>query len=531
MHRSFRSLLAVAAAGGLCLAGGMAAIAAPAFGASAAHPSAGGGTATPIQHLVVIFQENVSFDHYFATYPNAANTDGNPFHAQPGTPSVNGLTPALLTRGPNSANPQRLTPAQALTCDQDHAYTAEQKAMDGGLMDKFVEETGVSTCSPPNYQAPGLVMDYYDGNTVTGLWNYAQRYAMSDNFYDTEFGPSTPGALDLISGQTFGGTALNAAGQVTSDPSVIGSPDSAGTGTVYADGDPFYDGCSNHSGPTVSMSGPNIGDLLNAKGVSWGWFEGGFAPTSTTSSGTPVCGASHTNIGGVAVTDYIPHHEPFQYYKSTANPDHTPPASLAEVGRGGQANHQYDLSWFFKALNGGNLPSVSFLKAAAYQDGHAGYSDPTDEQHFLVNTINAIQRSKFWPNTAIMITYDDSDGWYDHQMPPIINSSADPATDALNGPGVCGHGAPLGGHQDRCGYGQRLPFLLISPYAKTDYVSGTTADQTSIPAFIENNWLGGQRIDGSSFDNLAGSLDNMFSWDHPSLAPYLLDPATGEPAH
>jgi phospholipase C len=393
MHRSFRSLLAVAAAGGLCLAGGMAAIAAPAFGASAAHPSAGGGTATPIQHLVVIFQENVSFDHYFATYPNAANTDGNPFHAQPGTPSVNGLTPALLTRGPNSANPQRLTPAQALTCDQDHAYTAEQKAMDGGLMDKFVEETGVSTCSPPNYQAPGLVMDYYDGNTVTGLWNYAQRYAMSDNFYDTEFGPSTPGALDLISGQTFGGTALNAAGQVTSDPSVIGSPDSAGTGTVYADGDPFYDGCSNHSGPTVSMSGPNIGDLLNAKGVSWGWFEGGFAPTSTTSSGTPVCGASHTNIGGVAVTDYIPHHEPFQYYKSTANPDHTPPASLAEVGRGGQANHQYDLSWFFKALNGGNLPSVSFLKAAAYQDGHAGYSDPTDEQHFLVNTINAIQRS------------------------------------------------------------------------------------------------------------------------------------------
>src|SRR5437899_9566932 len=91
-------------------------------------------TKTPIQHVVVIFQENISFDHYFGTYPHAANTDGNPFHAQPGTPSVNGLTPALLTRGPNSANPQRLTPAQALTCDQDHGYTAEQKAMDGGLM-------------------------------------------------------------------------------------------------------------------------------------------------------------------------------------------------------------------------------------------------------------------------------------------------------------------------------------------------------------------------------------------------------------
>jgi phospholipase C len=530
MHRSFRSLLAVAAAGGLCLAGGMAA-AAPAFGASAAHRSTGGGAATPIQHVVVIFQENVSFDHYFGTYPQAANTDGNPFHARPGTPSVNGLTPALLTHNPNSANPTRLTPAQALTCDQDHGYTAEQKAMDGGLMDKFVEETGVSTCSSPNFGAPGLVMDYYDGNTVTGLWNYAQRYAMSDNFYDTEFGPSTPGALNLISGQTGGGTPLNAAGQVVPDPGAVGSPDASGVGTVYGDPDPFYDGCSHHSNPTVKMSGRSIGDLLNAKGVTWGWFQGGFAPTGTTASGTPVCGASHTNIGGVSVADYSPHHNPFEYYKSTANPDHTPPASVAEVGRGGPANHEYDLSWFFKALDQGNLPAVSYLKAPEYQDGHAGYSDPIDEQHFLVNTINAIQRSKFWHSTAIMVTYDDSDGWYDHVMPPIINSSADPALDALNGPGVCGHGTPMGGIQDRCGYGQRLPLLVISPYARTDYVSSTIADQTSVLAFIEDNWLGGQRTGTSSFDNLAGSLNDMFSWDHPSFAPYLLDPATGEPAH
>jgi phospholipase C len=238
--------------------------------------------------------------------------------------------------------------------------------MDGGLMDKFVEETGVSTCSFPNFGAPGLVMDYYDGNTVTGLWNYAQRYAMSDNFYDTEFGPSTPGALNLISGQTGGGTPLNAAGQVVPDPGAVGSPDASGVGTVYGDPDPFYDGCSHHSNPTVKMSGRSIGDLLNAKGVTWGWFQGGFGPTSTTSSGTPVCGASHTNIGGVSVADYSPHHNPFEYYKSTANPDHTPPASVAEVGRGGPANHEYDLSWFFKALDQGNLPAVSYPSFAPY---------------------------------------------------------------------------------------------------------------------------------------------------------------------
>ena len=527
MYRPIRGVLAVAAAGGLCLAG-TAAAAAPTRHLTPARATA---TATPIQHLVVIFQENVSFDHYFGTYPQAANTDGNPFHAATWTPSVNGLTPALLAYNPNSASPQRLTPAQALTCDQNHAYTAEQKALDGGLMDKFVQSTNNSNCSAPNYSAPGLVMDYYDGNTVTGLWNYAQRYAMSDNFYGTVFGPSTPGAINLVSGQTYGATGVDANGNVVTDPKVVGSPRPSGTGTDFGDQDPYYDACSNRAGTLLKMTGPSIGDELNAKGVTWGWFEGGFAPTSTTSTGAPVCGATHTNIGGETVTDYIPHHEPFQYYASTANPDHTPPASLAEVGRGGQANHQYDLSWFFKALAGGNLPSVSFLKAAAYQDGHAGYSDPLDEQQFLVSTINAIQHSRYWRNTAIMITYDDTDGWYDHVMPPIINSSADPVTDALNGPGVCGNGTPLGGFQDRCGYGERMPFLLISPYAKTDYVSNTTADQSSILAFIEDNWLGGQRISSSSYDNLAGSLNDMFSWDHPNFGPFLLNAATGEVAH
>src|SRR4051794_36175869 len=165
----------------------------------------GGGAATPIKHLVVIFQENVSFDHYFGTYPHAANTDGTPFAPAPGTPGVNGLEQdGLLTSNPNGDNPQRLTPAQAVTCDQDHDYTAEQEAFHGGAMDRFIPFTNVDSCTGPQFSEPGLVMDYYDGNTVTALWNYAQRFAMSDNSYDTNFGPSTPGALHLVSGQTGG---------------------------------------------------------------------------------------------------------------------------------------------------------------------------------------------------------------------------------------------------------------------------------------------------------------------------------------
>src|SRR5437588_7279558 len=140
-------------------------------------------------------------------------------------------------------------------------------------------------------------MDYYDGNTVTALWNYAQSFAMSDNSYSTTFGPSTPGAINLVSGQTHGAT-----------------------------------------------------------------------PSASTSGGKAVCASTHTNVGGHSQKDYSAHHEPFEYYSSTSNPHHLAPASLAEVGRDGQANHQYDLSWFYRAVDAGSLPAVSFVKAARYQD-------------------------------------------------------------------------------------------------------------------------------------------------------------------
>ena len=177
-------------------------------------------------------------------------------------------------------------------------------------------------------------------------------------------------------------------------------------GTIFGDLDPAFDDCSDNSHTSTSplgvMTGKNIGDLLNAKNVTWGWFQGGFAPTSTNAAGFAVCGATHQNIGGNPVTDYSPHHDPFEYYKSTANPKHLPPSSEAAIGQTDQANHQYDLSDFYTTLKDGNLPAVSFLKAPEYQDGHAGYSDPLDEQTFLVNTINQIEKSKYWTNTAIV---------------------------------------------------------------------------------------------------------------------------------
>ncbi|MGD0065454.1 MAG: alkaline phosphatase family protein [Streptosporangiaceae bacterium] len=502
-------------------------------------------TATPIKHVVVIFDENESFDHYFGTYPYATNTDGSTFTAKKRTPKVNGLytkitksgpTGPLLTANPNSYNPERLTHAQALTCDQNHGYTPEENAFDGGKMDEFVQYTqSASTCAAgtDEYFQPGLVMDYYDGNTVTGLWNYAQNYAMSDNNYDTDFGPSTPGALNVISGSDGDGYAVSpSTGAVEPDPSSVSALNTAGLGTIFGDLDPAYDDCSDSShtstNPVGVETGQNIGDLLNAENISWGWFQGGFAPTSTNAAGYAVCGAEHENIGGNEVADYSPHHNPFQYYKSTANPKHLPPSSEAAIGHTDQANHQYDLSDFYETLKDGNMPSVSYLKAAEYQDAHPGYSDPLDEQTFLVNTINQIEKSKFWSSTAIVITYDDSDGWYDHQSSPIVNGS-DTAADAA----ICTSAAiTLGDTPDRCGYGPRLPLVVISPYTRTNYVSHNLTDQSSVVKFIEDNWLGGQRIGDGSYDARAGSLDardGMLDFHtKPNFKPVILDPTTGE---
>jgi phospholipase C len=518
-----------------------------------AHGAQGGAlpSATPIKHLVVIFQENVSFDHYFGTYPNATNPNGEPaFNAAPDTPSVNGLSGPLLTNNPNSGNPQRLDRSQALTCDQGHGYTAEQKAFDMGLMDKFVQNTNNESCAPPDKTAPNLVMDYYDGNTVTGLWNYAQHFAMSDNSYSDTFGPSTPGALNVTSGNTygalcgptsavFGGTPCAAApGSAASTP---GSPQPQGTETVYSDADPNYDICSSTqdhktAAATIQMGGRNVGDLLDHAGLTWGWFQGGFASPNyipgNPSSDDPsaVCTGAHNNVGGASQLDYNPHHEPFQYYASTANPKHLPPTSVAMIGKQDQANHQYDLRDFFAAADQGSLPAVSYLKAADYQDGHAGYSDPLDEQAFLAQTINRLERLKSWKDTAVVVAYDDSDGWYDHQMGPIVTQSQTPL-DALTGTGTCGTNAAKvpGGQQARCGVGPRQPLLVISPFSKRNYVDGTFTAQSSVVRFIEDNWLGGQRIGGGSADGWTGTLSNMFDFSKPSDQRLFLNPQTGEP--
>src|SRR5579883_2461868 len=342
-------------------------------------------TATPIRHLIVIIGENESFDHYFGTYPNAANTDGQPFHAAPGTPAVDGLLPAtssslppalrhttnLLTDNPNGAQPQRLDssptglPGDAggeLTCDQDNNYEPEQEAFDGGKMDAFVTSTSVGA-GTSDFGAPcvtSTVMDYYDGNSVTALWNYAQGYAMSDNSYGTTFGGTALGHINIVSGDTGSVDMAHTAGKLSmstpSAPTGVLTADGRGGYSLTQNAQAYWDDCSTKA--SVAMSGTNIGDELNAEGLSWGYFKGGFRPTTSFAQATGgtqptsdfiphefvtstfyqsvpnaasegLCNADHaigSALGGEGQygynNDLSLNQVPFQYYASTANPHH-----------------------------------------------------------------------------------------------------------------------------------------------------------------------------------------------------------------
>jgi phospholipase C len=509
-------------------------------------PASKFATKTPIKHIVVIFDENNSFDHYFGTYPHAApNLDGSTYFGKPkdDTPAINGYTPTLLTNNPNvvtgGSNPFRLDRSQAATCNNSNSYTIEQEAFDGGLLDKYALTSPTKACGfflPP--AGTFLSMGYYDGNTVTALWNYAQNYAMSDNSFDTEFGVTVEGHMNLLSGQSNGLKVVT--GGTYASPTYAPSPNVPNTianGSIIANVDPFFDDCGG-AAPNVAMTGKNVGNLLNSAGVSWGWFYGDFLPV-TSSSGVVKC-----------ISQYNPHYAPFDYYPSTANPHHVVETNLAAVGSDtctdfSCPNHNYALTTFYNAIAAGNLPAVTYLKFAENNTGHPTDSTPLEEQASIVSAVNAVEQSPFWRDTAIIITYDDSDGWYDHVAAPIVNQSTDGSNDAIfgnpkTGTGSCASpGVTLapGALNDRCGFGVREPLLVISPFAKKNYVDHSLNDITSVLRFIEYNWSLGTIGDPQSFDVLAsGSILGMFDFDDShgdghgaDVRRLILDPTTGQP--
>jgi phospholipase C len=376
----------------------------------------GGGTSTnlqqqpgvrvprsEIQHLVIVVMQNASFDHLFGTYSGAKGLDPSaPSYTQKDA-SGNTVQPQLLTN---------LSPG-----DLQHTAGSYQFAYDNGKMDKYAAGNGA------------VSMDYYD-NTSTGkasdgrqfgvdtLWNYAQQYALADNFFASAMASEPSNMLYMTSASP--GT----------DPYGYPQLDACTAGLYQA---------NKASGATIAppITLPNVGDQLTANKFSWGFYQEWF---SNEQNGT--------------CTHYVPQENPFQYYQSTAN----------------SANVQnFTLSSLQSMLSSGSLPSVMWVQPSPGHSMHPGQGNIADSIEWLDDFIQTVKNSSDWSSTAVLVVWDESGGWYDHVPPPQLSGTI--------------------------GLGARIPVLVISPFAKTNYISHQQMDWVSILRFIQYNWALGPLSD------------------------------------
>ena len=407
-------------------------------------------TETPIKHVVVIFDENRSFDHYFGTYPNAANPAGDPVlqaayadGQQPGQRQSAGRQPEPPIRptAPGATDPFRLDRAQANTAFQNHAYGPSSRPLTTARMDLFPNFTGSGTTGGAGaFGTNGQVMGYFDGNTVTAMWNYAQHFAMSDNAYTDTFGPSTPGAIEVISGQTNGGAEHRRHVDAT-------VPDGQGGLTLIGDTDPAAtrarrdqhdaDGRQEHRRPAQRRT-------ASPGAASWA------ASTCTlkNANGTTGCDRAAPSRACSAAPRGL---HPASRLVPVLRLDRQPDACAAELGRRDRpyyeadgktldpANHHYDLDDFFAAVKAGNFPSCPSSRCRPIRMVMRATPIRSTSRPSSSKLINFLQQQPDWKNTAVIITYDDSDGWYDHRY-VRRTASYDPTADQVNGAGLCGHG-------------------------------------------------------------------------------------------
>ncbi len=424
-----------------------------------------------IHHVFVVYQENRSFDSYFGSFPGTDNLATAEARAhgfrQYDVIGHTWIRPFLL----NAAD----------TADADHSRPALIAKTDGGRMDRFVayEEQKAAGASPARRQFARqvgmLTMAHQDCHTIPFLWMYAHRFALYDHIFQAMYGPSTPGNIDLIAGQT----GLTQAAR---------HPDETFTSDTGA-GEPVIDDEEPDFGPyasplqvvgahqldqtyatlMLSLSGRNasqvktdtgdvkddIGELahLNHQDVPWAWYQEGF-------------GDGKGNLHPA----YIPHHNAPQYFGYIRqNP------SLW--------SGEHDLLEFFEIVNKAQLPekSVVFVKGGRKNpfgwkpadpsaqsvlgdDDHPGYSDSQLSESLVAEVVNAVARSPYWKDSAIIVLWDDSEGFYDHVPPPQFEPCPD---------------------KRPCGDGPRVPLILISPYAKSGGVVSDSGDHVSFAKFLD----------------------------------------------
>lgn len=443
-----------------------------------------------IDHIVVIYQENRSFDHYFGTYTNPKggkkvnnlldkngkidakflgmqkNPEGIPYNYLPVPENIPGFFSALL---PNQ--PFHLTPYMPATdnapWDPSHNFHRMFAQVDQGKMDKFVALAMVNPKAAPADLAgmkdsdpwvafelskpSGAVMGYYEREDLQHYHALADEYVLLDNFFQAMSGGSTGNALYLAAGRS---------------AQWLQAPEKLKIAQKLALTDPYYDEFGILINDLPPLNGPteadysnlkiapppeeqtyaSIGDRLNEAKISWAWYNenwNGVKPWALKTAFGPGDGSAVIDTTNL----YVPHHNPFQYYPTW--------------GDNVRAGHMRDATDFLEDVKSGKLPSVSFLKATGFHDEHPEHSAPAWGQDWVMSLLNALAQSPAWSRTAVIITYDEGGGFWDHVAPP---------------------------NPDRYGCGTRIPALLISPYARRGFVDSAFGDTTSVLAFINKRF-------------------------------------------
>lgn len=413
-----------------------------------------------INHVIVIYQENWSFDSLYGYFPGAnglqnvghvtqVDKNGKPYSVLP-QPLLAGKAdprfPVDLPVAPFDA--AKYVPADLKTGDLVHRFYQEQYQIDGGKMDKFIAWT----------DAAGLVMSYYDAtNAPEG--KLAQQYTMDDNFFHAAFGGSFLNHFFLVcacaptwpNAPVSKIAKLDARGMMVTDGSV--TPDGYAVNTNFTVNNPHPANVTDASQLVPNQTQPNIGDRLSAQNVSWAWYSGGW----------------NDALAGHPDPLFQFHHQPFAFFANYAD------------GTAAKAEHLKDISDFTAALTNNSLPAVSFVKPIGEENEHPGYADLASGQQYVANLVAAVQNSPYWKDTAIIITYDENGGRWDHVAVPKV---------------------------DRWGPGTRVPTIIISPYAKRGFVDHTRYDTTSVLAFIESRWdLAPLTKRDANINNLLNSFD------------------------
>jgi len=409
-----------------------------------------------LQHIVVIYLENRSFDNLYGEFPGAdglanagatstqVDASGTPYATLPmnaGSPF-----PATLANAPFAI--EQYVAADQKIPDLVHRFYQEQMQIDGGRMDKFALVS----------DAKGEVMGFYHTAGLP-LAAEAARYTLCDNFFHAAFGGSFLNHFWLIAARTpvFAGAPtavvarLDAAGNLVADGFV--TPDGYAVNTAFSVNQP-HPSTTPAERLLPNQTFPTIGDRLSARHVSWAWYSGGWDAA----------------LGGHPDPLFQYHHQPFIYFANYA--DGTP----------AKAEHLRDETEFFAAARAGRLPAVSFVKPLGQDNEHPGYADVITGERHVEALLDAVRNGPNWKNTAIIITYDEHGGFWDHVAPPVV---------------------------DRWGPGSRVPTLIISPFARRGYVDHHTFDTTSILALIEHRW----RLEAlTSRDAAAGDFTTAFDF-------------------